>query len=85
MLLWAVVTPLYAYAILKTRLLPRWIGWVGMVAAFFAGWLGIISPLSSVIDGLTFPGFVAFFVFLAAVGVAVLRLKELPATSLAAA
>jgi Domain of unknown function (DUF4386) len=85
MLLWSVVTPLYAYAILKTRLLPRWIGWVGMVAAVFAGWLGIFSPLSSLIDGLTFLGFVAFFVFLAAVGVAVLRQKEMPAASLAPA
>jgi hypothetical protein len=83
LLLWSVVTPLYAYAILKTSLLPRWIGWVGMVAAVFAGWLGLFSPLSSVIDGLTFPGFLAFFVFLAAVGVAVLRQKEKPAASLA--
>jgi hypothetical protein len=38
-----------------------------------------------VIDGLTFPGFLAFFVFLAAAGIAVLRQKELPAASLAPA
>jgi hypothetical protein len=84
-LLWGVVTPLYAFAMLRTRLLPRWIAWVGIVAAVFAGWLGIVSPLSSVIDGLTFPGFIAFFVFLAGTGVVLLRRKELPAASLAPA
>lgn len=85
LLLWAVVTPLYALAILRTKVLPRWIGWVGLVAAVFAGWLGILSPLSGVIDGLTFLGFIAFFVFLAAAGVGLLRGKGLPEASLAPA
>jgi hypothetical protein len=81
---WGVAVPLYAIAILKTGALPKWIGWVGMVAAVFAGWIGLFSPLSSVIDGLTFPGFLAFFVFMGSVGVALLRRrKELPAASLA--
>src|SRR5262249_42229345 len=34
---WAVAVPLYAVAILKTRALPRWVGYVGLVAAVFAG------------------------------------------------
>lgn len=70
---WGVAVPLYAIAVLKTGALPRWIGWVGLVAAVFAGWLGLLGPAWSVIEGLTSIGFVAFFVFLASMGVAILR------------
>jgi hypothetical protein len=72
-LIWGVTTPLFAWAVLKSQWLPRWVGWVGIVAAVFAGWLGLLSPLSSVIDGLTFFGFLAFFIFTASLGVALLR------------
>ena len=71
--LWGVVVPMYAYAALKTRVVGRWIGWLGFVAAFFAGWLGAFAPASDVIDGITFIGFVAFFVWMAAMGVSLLR------------
>jgi len=71
--LWGVVVPMYAYAILVTRELPRWLGWLGLVVAVFAGWLGLLSPASAAIDGLTFVGFLGFFVWMAAVGVALLR------------
>jgi hypothetical protein len=72
-LIWGVTTPLFAWAVLKSQWLPRWVGCVGIVAAVFAGWLGLLSPLSSVIDGLTFFGFLAFFIFMASLGVALLR------------
>jgi hypothetical protein len=72
-LVWGVVVPLYAYAILKTRVAPRWIGWVGFVSAFFAGWLGLFAPLSSAIEGITTIGFFAFFVFMLSLGIALLR------------
>ena len=75
-LAWAVVTPLLAWAIFVTRAVPRWIGWVGVVTGCFAGVLGLLSPASSVIDGLTFIGFVGFFVFMAALGIALLRRRE---------
>jgi hypothetical protein len=84
-LLWGVVVPMYAFAILRTRVIARWIGWLGMVAAFFAGWLGLLSPLSSLIDGITFIGFVAFFVFMASMGIALLRRKVSTPTLPAAA
>lgn len=80
-LLWAVVVPLLAFAILKTRAVPRWIGWLGVVTGVFAGWLGLLAPASSVIDGLTFIGFVSFFIFMASLGVALLRRKT-PADAL---
>jgi hypothetical protein len=70
---WAVATPLYAVAILKTRALPRWVGYLGLIAAVFAGWLGLFAPLSGVIEGLTTIGFLAFFVFLISMGITILR------------
>jgi hypothetical protein len=80
---WGVVVPLYAYAILKTRVVSRWIGWLGFVAAFFAGWLGLLAPASSFIEGLTTIGFFAFFAFLLALGIALLRRGHTPAEELA--
>jgi uncharacterized membrane protein YhaH (DUF805 family) len=54
----------------------RWIGWLGLFAALFAGRPGLSAPDSSVIDGLTFLGFVGFFVWMAAMGVARLRRRS---------
>jgi hypothetical protein len=57
------VVPLFAFASLKTRLVPRWISYVGIAAAALAGWL------------------VAFFVWTAAMGVALLRRPPLAAAA----
>ena len=50
-----------------------WIGWLGIFVAVTGGWLGLLSPALSVLEAVTFPGFVAFFVFMASMGVAFLR------------
>jgi hypothetical protein len=68
-----VTTPLYAVAILKTGALPRWVGYLGLIAAVFAGWLGLFAPLSGAIEGLTTIGFFAFFAFLISMGITILR------------
>ena len=73
---WGVTVPLYAIAILKTSALPRWIGWLGLVVAVFAGWLGLLAPASDVIEGLTSIGFLGFFVFMASMGIAILRRRK---------
>jgi hypothetical protein len=70
---WGVVVPLYAWAILRTGAVPRWIGWLGFVTAFFAGWLGLFAPASGLIEGLTTIGFFGFFAFLLSLGIALLR------------
>jgi len=70
---WGVVVPLYAFAILKTRVVPRWIGWLGLVVAVFAGWLGLLGPAVSVFEGLSVIGFLGFFLFMASMGIALLR------------
>jgi hypothetical protein len=63
-LVWGVVVPLYAVAILTTRALPRWIGWLGLLVGALGGWLGLLSPASSVISSISNIGFIAFFVFM---------------------
>lgn len=68
-----VTVPLFAFAILRTGALPKWIGWVGVVTAVFGGWLGLLGPASSVIEGIATIGFLAFFVFMVSMGIAVLR------------
>ena len=70
---WGVAVPLYAFAILKTSVVPKWIAWLGFVVAFFAGWLGLLAPASSVIEGITTIGFLGFFVFMLSMGIALLR------------
>jgi hypothetical protein len=73
-ILWGVVVPMYAFAILRTRVVARWIGWLGLFAAAFAGWLGMLAPVADVLDGITFIGFAAFFLWMLVMGVALLRL-----------
>jgi hypothetical protein len=70
---WGITVPLYAFAILKTSAVARWIGWLGIVVAVFAGWLGLLAPASSVIEGLTAIGFLGFFLFMLSMGIAILR------------
>ncbi|HZO67112.1 MAG TPA: hypothetical protein VFB74_19095, partial [Kribbellaceae bacterium] len=70
---WGVALPLYSLAIILTRVLPRWIGWLGLAVAVLAGWLGLLGPASSVIEGIASLGFIGFFVFMLSLGVALLR------------
>ena len=77
---WGVAVPLYAIAILKTAAVPRWIGWLGLFVAAVAGWLGLLSPASSVIEGITTLGFIAFFVFMLSMGIALLLRQRGEAT-----
>jgi len=73
---WGVAVPMFAAAILRTRALPRWIGWLGLVVGILAGWLGLLSPVSGVIEGISGIGFIGFFVFMLSMGVAILRLPR---------
>jgi hypothetical protein len=71
-----VVVPLYGVAILTTRVLPRWIGWLGLLVGALAGWLGLLSPASSVIVDISSIGFIGFFVFMLSMGIALLRRRS---------
>jgi Domain of unknown function (DUF4386) len=67
---WGVAVPMFAVAILKTRALPRWIGWLGILVGVLAGWLGLLNPASGVIEGISSIGFIGFML---SMGVAILR------------
>jgi hypothetical protein len=71
-----VVVPLYAVAILTTRALPRWIGWLGLLVGALAGSLGLLSPASSVIASISNIGFIGFFAFMLTMGIALLRRRS---------
>jgi hypothetical protein len=75
-LVWGVAVPLFAWAILATRALPRWVGWLGFVTAVFGGLLGLLAPLSSAVDGLSTIGFLAFFIFMLCMGITMLRRRS---------
>lgn len=72
-LAWGVVVPLYAVAILRTTVVPSWIGWLGISVGAFAGLATLLRPASSVIEGITVVGFVVFFIWMASMGVTLLR------------
>ena len=72
-LLWGVAVPLFALAVLRTRTFPRWIGWLGIFVGAFGGWIGALGPVSSVLEGISSLGFLAFFVWMPAMGVQLLR------------
>jgi hypothetical protein len=75
-LIFGVVVPLYAVAILTTGALPRWIGWLGLLVGVLAGWLGLLSPASSVISAIANIGFIGFFIFMLSMGIALLRRRS---------
>lgn len=70
---WGVATPMFGLAVLQTPLLPRWIGWLGLAVGLLAGWLGVLTPAVDVFEVPSTLGFFGFFVFLVAMGIAILR------------
>jgi hypothetical protein len=76
-LVWGVAVPLYAWAILKTRAVARWLGWLGMAVAVLAGWLGLLAPASNIAASISNIGFIAFFVFMLTMGIAILRRRRI--------
>jgi hypothetical protein len=80
-IVWGIVVPLFAWAALTTRRVPRWIGWLGILTAVFAGWIGAAAPASKQLEDATYLGFVAFFIWMAAMGIALLLRRDLPPRS----
>lgn len=70
---WGVATPMFGLAVLQTPHLPRWIGWLGLAVGLLAGWLGVLTPAVDVFEVPSTLGFFGFFVFLVAMGIAILR------------
>ncbi len=82
---WGVTVPMLAWTILRTGAMARPVGWLGVVAAVFAGWLGPFAAASPVVEGLSTIGFLAFFLFMPSAGVSILRRQRRPAQATSAA
>ena len=74
---------LFAIASLGTSVLPKWIGWLGLAAALLGGLLRALAPVSDVFGNIGFLGFLAFLVWMMVMGVALLRLRESAAPTIA--
>lgn len=73
---------LFALASLRTSVGPRWVHWLGLlVVAPIFGWFAILEPYSVVAERILLPGFIALNVWLAVMGVVMLRLREPVASS----
>lgn len=63
---------LFSLAILKTGLAPKWIGWIGLLAAV-GGWLGLFVSASDVFGAFGLIGAVAMFVWMISLGATMVR------------
>ncbi len=66
--------PFFSFAILRTSVVPKWIGWLGVIAGLGFCWM-VLAPL---VFSMATPWFLSrvFLVWLVAMGVVLLRLKE---------
>ena len=68
---------LFSFAILRTSVLPKWIGWLGLVN--LAAYVALVTVLSGVFESIRPPWLLAMGTFqgwVLAMGVVLLRLKE---------
>ncbi|MFB3050707.1 MAG: DUF4386 family protein, partial [Acidimicrobiia bacterium] len=68
---------LFSIAILQTGFAPKWVAWLGLIGAL-GHWLALLSQTSEVFELIGIVGEIAFFVWLIAVGVVLLRKSEPP-------
>ena len=69
---------LFTLAILRTSIIPKWVGWLGLPSVVLV-WLSTLDPVLETLSVLDDIAFVLFMVWLVAMGVVLLRLRE-PAT-----
>ena len=68
---------LFSIAILQTGFAPKWVGWLGLIGAV-GHWFALLSEASEVFELIWAVGEIAFFLWLIAVGVVLLRKSEPP-------
>lgn len=76
---------LVSAGMLRSKLGPRWVAWLGVVVAFgglvvLGGLLGLLGPLTGVLSILMVVAFPAFMFWLAAAGITVWRLPRSDST-----
>ena len=68
--------PLFCFAILRTKVAPKWVAWLGFFAAVAGGWITLLRPVSEVFEIIEAIGGLAFFVWMIVMGVVLLRAPE---------
>ena len=72
---------LFSVAIIRSSVIHKWIGWLGIVVALVGGWLPLLGPASDPIEVIGSIGFFFFMAWMVAMGINLLRLKEPAATA----
>jgi hypothetical protein len=67
---------LFSLAILRKGSAPLWLGWLGLLVAVLRGCLAPLTLLSDVIELISVIGEILLLVWLIAIGVAMLRMRE---------
>lgn len=67
---------LFSLAIPHTSVAPRWVARLGVFVAVAGGWFTLLAPVAEVFELINFVGFVAFWVWMVAMGLAVWRVPE---------
>ena len=64
---------LFSAAILRTKVAPAWVAWLGFAVAILDGWFTLLGPAAEIFEIITFIVFPGFWVWMVAMGVAVWR------------
>ena len=67
---------LFSVAIIRTSVVPKSIGWLGVLVAILGGWLPLFGPAFNVIEIIGLIGFFLTIVWMISVGISLLRLRE---------
>ena len=68
--------PLFSAAMLRTKLAPRWVAFLGFAVAITAGWATLLLPFGEVFVIVNFVGAIGFLVWMVAVGIKLWRAPE---------
>ena len=68
--------PLFCFAILHTKIAPKWVAWLGFFAAVTGGWVTFLSPVSEVFEFIELIGGIGFFVWIVTMGIVLWRAPE---------
>ena len=67
---------LFSLGVLRTRVAPRWVVWLGVAGAVLGGWINLLVPVAGVFELISVVGTVAFIAWMVAMGVVLWRTSE---------
>ena len=67
---------LFSLAILRTKVAPKWVAWLGIFAALLGGWIPLLRPVAEVFEIFELIGGLGWFVWMVVMGVVLWRAPE---------